>query len=431
MIRTQGVPALREDSFDWLSRTLAQVLGTGAAATPLRRDRPLRDMTANESAVFAETLRRRYRRVEDPRTGRVTYVRAGGLTALGPGGGDPMLEWYAATFLPPLREALERIVPTRGRGADIAEEVAAALAGLREAIALYDNELRSPPSAAYLTFLGDELADDLAELRTLVAPPGPDKGPTDVDDLGEAADRAAIAAATAALGALRAAVEGRINELGGPLLLDAFFREVERAAPMIAEAAEEVRRLFAAIGVAEAELTGFAIGAGSLRTLSDLLRATAEEPRLWLALARTGSGQHRDRIEHGACAILGGLTVLAGQLDTAAEETAFLDRFGLAGEECCDDGRVLLAAVERLCRLGLALLRPLCPEAGQQPPPPRLPRPTRLILRPTILDRTTVAAPPAPAAEAPSPSSAAAAAAKPSPGKGGGAKSETSSIPKP
>lgn len=429
MIRTQGVPALREDSFDWLSRTLAQVLGTGAAATPLRRDRPLRDMTANESAVFAETLRRRYRRVEDPRTGRVSYVRAGGLTALGPDGGDPMLEWYAATFLPPVREALERIVPTRGRGADIAEEVAAALAGLREALALYENELRSPPSPAYLAFLGDEVADDLEDLRALIAPSVPDKGPADVDDLGEAADRAAIAAATAALGALRAAVEGRIKELGGPLLLDAFFREVERAAPMVAEAAEEVRRLFAAIGVAEAELTSYAIDAGSLRTLSDLLRATAEEPRLWLALARTGSGQHRDRIEHGACAILNGLTVLAGRLD--ANPTGFLKGFGLAGEECCDDGRVLLGAVERLCRLGLALLRPLCPEARQQPSPPRLPRLTRLILRPTIADRTTVAASSAPAAEAPSPSSAAAAAAKPSPGKGGGAKSETSSIPKP
>ncbi|WP_157967149.1 hypothetical protein [Elioraea thermophila] len=121
---------------------------------------------------------------------------------------------------------------------------------------------------APLAFLGDEVADDLEDLRARIGPSVPDQGQTDVDDLGEAADRAAITAATATLRALPGAADGWTKEFGGALRLDAVFHEVERAAPMVGEAAEEVRRFFAAIGVAEAELTSCAIDAGSLGTLS-------------------------------------------------------------------------------------------------------------------------------------------------------------------
>ena len=288
-----------------------------------------------------------------------------------------MLERYAITFLPPVREALERIVPGRGRDTDPAEDVSAALAGLREALALYENELRSPPLAAYLRFLGGRIGNELEDLRALVTPPAPSKQTVDVDDLGEAEDRSALDAATAAFTALHGAVQKRLDDLGSPQTLDGFYREVERASPALAEAAEEVRRTFAAIGVAEVELARYTIDATSLGTLADLLRA-AEEPRLWLALARTGSGQHRQRIEEGACAIAAGLTALSPRLDTEAAKGAFLGHFGLEGEECCDDGRVLAGAVARLCTLGRALLAPLCPESTA--PPPRVSRLHRRVL---------------------------------------------------
>lgn len=397
------------DSFDWLSQATARILGTSAAASPLRRDRLLKDMPEAERVAFSRALRQRFQRVVDEKTERVTWVIAAGLPLSGTGNGDPELERLARTLIPPIRGALDEVVPHRCRDAACAQDVAAGIAGLRDQLTRLDEELRAPPNGGYLQYLLGRTNDALASLdgmirsanatlaaeaheRTAVAAgvlrqavlkagnadhvrlmnrvavdarlarDAVRESRLTMRDVEDERDNQAVNTATTIFNALRAAVTVRLDDIAIIRDLGAFYRCVEHAAQPLSDAASNLLRHFASLGIDDRQLQPRNLRdpaqpvAADQISLGEWLRRLAEEPKLWRRFAQTGSGQHVQRIVGSAAAIMG---ALPAHDDIPANTERMVAQLGLDAGQCCDDGRSILSEMRRLVALTRSLLTPI------------------------------------------------------------------------
>jgi hypothetical protein len=360
----------REDSFDWLNRNVAQLLGTGAAGTPLRRDRALRDMTAQERAALSQRLRGRFKRVQDERTTRVRFeIAGGGAIMLGAAGrGDPELERIGRTFIPPIRAAIAEISAVRPRDHVTEEAVADGLAGVNDGLQRLEAQLRETPLSGFIRFISQEVVVLLVNFRELLVLP--QAGPNDVE---EAEDLIRINAASGLLGAMISQIDARLIAINGPgaLGLAEFLREVQLVGPLVADGAADLLRMLGDLEIHDMQLRRIPVHPVAFPddSIAEVLHVGAEEPARWLALAQTGSAQHRQLIEDGAGQLHAWLT----ELQAGARIPDLVGELGLEIGECCDDGRQVRNALRRFAAMGTAVLeKVVVPGAPFLPLGPRL-----------------------------------------------------------
>ena len=347
----------REDSFDWVNRKLAQALGLGVAASPLRRDRPLDALSEAEAKNLSNLLKSRLSRVADPKTGQIHYEMVRGGSDFIDEGQDPELVDIAAHYLPILRSKIRAM-----QGFDCCnDDLTTQLGAADIAIGALDEELRDTPCKVVIDRVLDMLDVHIREIGRLTCKDGS-------PDLIEKAKKAATA-----FKSLRKGIEERTEQLGKVLsnTLDWWNYVVTRPMTLSHEAAE-LQRVLLALGVTWEQLNDQKVAWNVKNphpsrdkhdwTMWEFLQAAQDFPKLWIKEANAKrDATTGKRIADAARELLdvfdAPLNSSPTQSSTNIEEIC--EGLGLLTVECCDDGREIMARLKRFAKLGVTILGPV------------------------------------------------------------------------
>ena len=231
----------REDSFDWVNRKLAQTLGLGVAASPLRRDRPLDHLPEVEVKNFSNLLKSRLSRVADPKTGQIHYEMAQGGSDFIGDGQDPELVSIAENYLPILRRAIRSM-----RSADCCDDdLAAQLGAVDIAIEDLNEELRDAPCKVVIDRILNVLVMHIGEIIDLVEGGSP-----------ELIQRASNASNV--FGNLQTLIDNRTTMSGTSIVQNSvdWWSYVARRPMALSHEAVELQRMLSALGITREQLRG-------------------------------------------------------------------------------------------------------------------------------------------------------------------------------
>jgi hypothetical protein len=358
---------LREEPFDWVVRSLANVLGVPQTNIPLRRDKPLSLASDAEIGNLAGQLATRFVREEDPLTGQVSYSVYGPAIAIDVGETQVEELAHRATLVfPGVRAALAEIDSNVCRPGVCADDVRSLVDSSRAAIDQLDAELRGEAADPVVDTLFDELlADDRGWLALLAGKL--DEGAGDpTDSVAHERQRTFLAITAEGLMGLQDAWQQYRN--GGDDL-GALLGQVERCAGHITEQSVAIRVLLSEYGIGRCELEAVMIELGDevwiggetygrrYRTLSlaDLLRHCERFGQRLPGLARLGRGYQLDTIRRTA----GTLDQLVSHFDARAAVEGQLHLVG-------DGAEAAIASLERLRGLVRGFVRLLGPPGYQR-----------------------------------------------------------------
>ena len=357
----------REDSFDWVNRKLAQALGLGVAASPLRRDRPLDALSEAEAKNLSNLLKSRLSRVADPKTGQIHYEMVRGGSDFIDEGQDPELVDIAADHLPILRSKIRAMQGSDCCNGDLTTQLVAA----DIAIGALDEELRDTPCKVVIDRVLDMLDMHIQEIGRLT---GADGSP----DLIEKANKA-----TKAFTSLQTGINGRTSRLGQVFLtytLDWWNYVVTRPMTLSHEAAE-LQRMLLALGVTWEQLNDQEVAlkvdnahpptATHDWTMWEFLQAAQDFPKLWIKEANAKRDATTGKRIADAAKELH--DVFDAPLNSSSPHYAnsiegICEGLGLLTDECCDDGREIMARLKRFAKLGVTILGPVA--TAPTPPAP-------------------------------------------------------------
>jgi hypothetical protein len=339
---------LREEPFDWVVRSLANVLGVAQGSVPLRRDQPLSLASDADIASLAGQLAKRFVRVEDPLTGQVSYSVNGPAIAIDVGEVQVEELAHRATLVfPGVRAKLAEIDPNVCRPGVCADDVRSLVDSSRAAIDQLDAELRGHAAKPVVDTLFDELlADDRGWLALLAEKL--DQGAGDLTySVAHERQRKFLAIVSEGLVGLQEAWE---QYRGGEGDLGAQLAQVERCAGHITEQSVAIRVLLSEYGIGRCELEAVIIELGEVwiggeahgqcyrsLSLADLLRHCERFGQRLPGLARLGRRYQLDTIRRTART----LDQLVEKFEPRAAVQGQLHLIG-------DDAEAAVASIERL-----------------------------------------------------------------------------------
>jgi hypothetical protein len=336
----------REDSFDWVNRKLAQTLGLGVAASPLRRDRPLDHLSEAEVKNFSNLLKSRLSRVADPKTGQIHYEMVQGGSDFIDDGQDPQLVSIAENYLPILKRAIRSIHGTDCCHDDLTTELGAADIAIDD----LNEELRDAPSKVVIEHVLDVLKKHIEKIKELS-----EKGSPDL------IQRASNAAAD--FENLDGLIRKRLEAIDKYLEMRTvhWWNYLVTRPMVLSHEAVELLRILSALGITREHLKAVEInpqrdGNQPAWCMWEFLQAAQDFPKLWVRAADAKRDPDTaddiansvEKLHEVFCLLLPERSV-----DNICED------LGLLTKECCDEGRMIMARLKRFAKLGVTILEPL------------------------------------------------------------------------
>jgi len=359
----------REDSFDWVNRKLAQTLGLGVAASPLRRDRPLDHLPEAELKNFSNLLKSRLSRVADPKTGQIHYEMVQGRSDFIDDGQDPQLVSIAENYLPILKRAIRSI-----HGADCCDDDLTTQLGAADgAIVDLNEELRDAPCTVVIERVLNVLDKHIQEIMALATKDGS-------PDLIQRASNADNDFKN-----LRSLIINRMSMFGAVLVqnsVDWWNYVVTRPMALSHEAAE-LQRMLSALGITREQLQGQTIARNIANpnppprirdwSMWEFLQAAQDFPKLWIkeAAAKRDTAT-ASRIARSVRELHDVFHALLNPSSVSHYNTIeeICEELGLLTEECCDEGRMIMARLKRFAKLGVTILAFVAAPAPSKPTTP-------------------------------------------------------------
>lgn len=369
----------REDSFDWVNRKLAQALGLGVAASPLRRDRPLDKLSEAEVKNFSNLLKSRLSRVADPKTGQIHYEMVQGSSDFIDDGQDPQLVAIAENYLPILRRAIRSM-----HGSDCCDDNLTTHLGAADiAIGDLDEELRDAPCKVVIDRILDVLTQQIQEILALSKKNG---SPALIQKVNNAQNDFIN---------LQNLINTRTRQFGSILpqnTLDWWNYVATRPMALSHEAAE-LQRMLSALGVTREQLNDQKIALQIINpnppqqsrdwTMWEFLQAAQEFPKLWIKeadakrdppTARRLANSIRELHDVFNAPLHPNSPPRSKTIEKLCED------LGLLTDECCDDGRMIMARLKRFAKLGVTILAAVAAPTPSKPATP-LKTPTPRVTR--------------------------------------------------
>jgi hypothetical protein len=318
-----------------------------------------------EAKNLSNLLKSRLSRVVDPKTGQIYYEMVRGGSEFIDEGQDPELVDIAADHLPILRNKIRAMQGSDCCSGDLTTQLGAA----DIAIGALDEELRDTPCKVVIDRILNMLDAHIQKIGRLT---GTDGSP----DLIEKANKAAKAFTS-----LQTDIKRRTSQLGRVLsryTLDWWNYVVTRPMTLSHEAAE-LQRMLLALGVTWEQLNGQEVALNVVNahqpppthnwTMWEFLQAAQDFPKLWIKEAsakrdKTTGGRIADAAKELHDVFDAPLDSSSSHHTKSIEEIC--DGLGLLTDECCDDGREIMARLKRFAKLGVTILGPV----AMVPPPP-------------------------------------------------------------